>query len=70
MGASKGKKNWHVLTIDRMHFGDRLAVIGLNMAKKIVAESSTDINDTSVKMIKNISLTIKLELATKMTSTD
>ena len=38
--------------IDWMHFGDRPAAIGLEVAKNLVAESGRDIDSAAVDMIK------------------
>ena len=38
--------------IDRMHFGDPPAAIGLEVAKNLVAESGRDIDFAAVVMIK------------------
>ena len=38
--------------IDRMHFGDRPAAIGLEVAKNLVAVSGRDIDSAAVDMIK------------------
>ena len=37
--------------IDRMHFGDHPAAIGLEVAKNLVAESGRDIDSAAVDMI-------------------
>ena len=45
-------EEWRVFGIDRMHFGDRPAAIGLEVAKNLVAESGRDIDSAAVDMIK------------------
>ena len=43
---------WKVYGIDAMHFGDKCAAIGLDVAKKKVARAGRDIDEAAVKMIK------------------
>ena len=48
----EGETEWRVFAIDRMHFGDKPAAIGLDVAKKLVAEAGRDIDEAAVEMIK------------------
>ena len=45
---------WRTFAVDRMHFGDRPAAIGLDVAKKLVAEAGWDIDKAAVEMIKRL----------------
>ena len=47
----EGEKDWSIYAINKMHFGDRPAAIGLDVAKKIVAEAGRDIDSAAANMI-------------------
>ena len=47
-----GENKWQIYAIDRMHFGDRCAAIGLDVAKKMVAEAGRHIDSKAVDMVK------------------
>ena len=47
----EGEDTWRVFAIDRMHFGDRPAAIGLEVAKRLVAEHGRHIDLDAVDMI-------------------
>ena len=47
-----GEARWRVFAIDRMHFGDRPAAIGLEVAKRLFTEYGRDIDPAAVEMIK------------------
>ena len=47
-----GEARWRVFAIDRMHFGDRPAAIGLEVTKRLVTEYGRDIDPAAVEMIK------------------
>ena len=40
-------EDWKVYGINRMHFGDKCAAIGLDIAKKRVARAGNDINEAA-----------------------
>ena len=42
---------WKVYAINRMHFGDRCAAVGLDVAKKLVAEAGRHIDSKAVDMV-------------------
>ena len=47
-----GDSDWLTFGLTRMHFGDRCAMCGLEVAKTKVAELGQDINSDAVTMIK------------------
>ena len=46
-----GDSVWRIYAIDRMHFGDRCAAVGLDVAKKLVAEAGRHIDSKAVDMV-------------------
>ena len=46
-----GDEEWRVYGINRMHFGDRCAAVGLEVAKGLIAEAGRNIDSEAVDMI-------------------
>ena len=50
-GGDGIRGEWRVYGIDRMHFGDRCAAVGLEVAKGLIAEAGRHIDSEAVDMI-------------------